>query len=640
MSRGFRIGDFEYFVSPSQISASPDGSKALATFTRPLLRENSYRSWVEVYDVSSGEKLYSSSGPRDVLGRWSPDGKKVYYLKIRDDGIHQLVEVDGGYDAILMSFDRPVLDYRVCDHGVGYFLVRDSVVPQDEDFIYTEDIRLWFDAVGFVCGTIRKLYRVFLKSGYVESIEGVEGDVIAFDIDRECSQAVLAVSDDSRRPIFSKLYLLNLKSHSVSQLLDGEEYVVEGISVRGSLAALSAHRMEKGFASHLKLLLVDLANDSKLVYEAPMGFGLGRRLYSDVRGPNSVTPKPKIADNAVYLPLSLGGSYCVYSRNWSDGYREVLCGDFSVDEFDIAGSKLIFVMSDSVTPPELYVLDFESGFKKKLSDYNSWAIERGLARPRRIAFRASDGVEVEGWILPPITNALEVAGKSPVILEIHGGPKSKFGYAFMFEHHLLSSRGFYIVYMNPRGSDGYTEDFADIRLRYGERDLEDILEGLNHTLSLEPGMDPERIGVTGLSYGGFMTNWIVTKTDRFKTAVSQNGISMWLTEYGITDIGFYFVPDQIGATPFRNPELLQEKSPIYFVEKVRTPMLFIHSASDYRCYIDQSIAMHTALKHLNKESALALFKEGGHTFAWSGKPRARYKRYKLLLEWFEKHLRK
>ncbi|MEM2595499.1 MAG: S9 family peptidase, partial [Sulfolobales archaeon] len=220
----------------------------------------------------------------------------------------------------------------------------------------------------------------------------------------------------------------------------------------------------------------------------------------------------------------------------------------------------------------------------------------------------------------------------------HGGPKSKFGYAFMFEFHLLSSRGFYVLYINPRGSDGYSEDFADIRLKYGERDLEDILEGLDYALSLEPGIDPERVGVTGLSYGGFMTNWVVTRTDRFKAAVSQNGISMWLTEYGVTDIGFYFVPDQIGATPFSEPELLQVKSPIYYVENVKTPVLFIHSMNDYRCFIDQSIAMHTALKHLNKESALALFREGGHTFAWTGKPRARYKRYKIMLEWFEKHL--
>ncbi|MEM2308549.1 MAG: S9 family peptidase [Sulfolobales archaeon] len=638
MSRGFQISDFEYFVSPSQVSASSDGSRAVATFTRPLLRENTYRSWVEVYDLASGGRLYASSGPRDALGRWSPSGKRLYYLRIRDDGTQQLVEASSGSEVVLVSFDRPVLDYRVCDNGVGYFLLRNSVAPLDEDYVYTEDIRLWFDSMGFICGSTRRLYRVFLNSGYMEPVEVAEGDIVAFDVDSQCSQALIAVSEDSHRPMFSRLYLLDLRSHSVSPLLSGEEYVVEGVSVGGSLAAVSAHRMERGFASHLKLLLVNLATGTSLAYEAPMGFGLGRRLYSDVRGPNSSVPRPRVAGNTVYYPLSVGGRYCVYSWSYSGGHKEVICGDISVEEFDLAGSSLVFVMSDPVSPPELYVQDLESALRRKLTDYNNWVGEVGLARPVRMAFIASDGVEVEGWVLPPIAKALESGGRSPAVLEIHGGPKSKFGYAFMFEFHLLSSRGFYVLYINPRGSDGYSEDFADIRLKYGERDLEDILEGLDYALSLEPGIDPERVGVTGLSYGGFMTNWVVTRTDRFKAAVSQNGISMWLTEYGVTDIGFYFVPDQIGATPFSEPELLQVKSPIYYVENVKTPVLFIHSMNDYRCFIDQSIAMHTALKHLNKESALALFREGGHTFAWTGKPRARYKRYKIMLEWFEKHL--
>jgi len=152
-------------------------------------------------------------------------------------------------------------------------------------------------------------------------------------------------------------------------------------------------------------------------------------------------------------------------------------------------------------------------------------------------------------------------------------------------------------------------------------------------------IDSERIGVTGLSYGGFMTNWIVTHTDRFKAAVSQNWISSWLSFFGTSDIGFYFGPDQIGGDPWSNPEDYREKSPLTYAFKVSTPIMFIHSLNDYRCWIDQSIIFYTALKYLGKKTRFAFFMEGSHVFRSIGKPSLRMKRLNLILEWFRNHLK-
>ncbi|RLG82428.1 MAG: S9 family peptidase, partial [Thermoprotei archaeon] len=196
-----------------------------------------------------------------------------------------------------------------------------------------------------------------------------------------------------------------------------------------------------------------------------------------------------------------------------------------------------------------------------------------------------------------------------------------------------------VIYCNPRGSDGYSEEFADIRGRYGERDFKDLMECVDFAVKSFGFIDPERLGVTGISYGGFMTNWIITHTDRFRAAATQNSISSWEAEYLTTDIGPYFVPDQIGGDPWKGWERLREKSPLYYVDSVRTPLMIIHSLDDYRCWLDQAISLFTALKLRGKEVELILFEAGGHVFGWTGKPSLREARLRHLLRWFDKHLK-
>jgi acylaminoacyl-peptidase len=197
--------------------------------------------------------------------------------------------------------------------------------------------------------------------------------------------------------------------------------------------------------------------------------------------------------------------------------------------------------------------------------------------------------------------------------------------------------GFHVVAPNFRGSTRYGTWFMKLDIGDpGGLDMEDVASATEY--ARRSGL-AEKVAICGYSYGGFMTNWIITHTDMFKAAVSQNGISSWEAMFGTTDIGFYFVPDQIKGSITRNRDRLTDKSPIYYAEKVTTPVLFIHSMNDYRCYIDQALGFHTVLRSLGKKTAIALFKEGSHTFGWIGKPRSRLKRYKLILEWFNRHLK-
>ena len=195
--------------------------------------------------------------------------------------------------------------------------------------------------------------------------------------------------------------------------------------------------------------------------------------------------------------------------------------------------------------------------------------EAPMIDAEHFTFEASDGANIEGWLIKPYGWR---EGKSyPAIFDIHGGPRSKYGYAPMFEHQIYAAEGYAVVYANIRGSDGYDQEFADIRTRYGTRDYQDFMEMVDHALGAYDWIDQTRIAVTGLSYGGFMTNWVIGHTDRFRCALSQNSICNWVSFFGTTDIGFHFGPDQIGGDPWSNPEAYAEKSPTQLREERQDP---------------------------------------------------------------------
>jgi len=171
----------------------------------------------------------------------------------------------------------------------------------------------------------------------------------------------------------------------------------------------------------------------------------------------------------------------------------------------------------------------------------------------------------------------------------------------------------------------------------GLGDFQDILRGIGEFLRMVPKADGNRIGITGISYGGFMTNWAVTQTKLFKAAVSENGVSDWVSMYGFSDISVWFVKDLIGEDPLENP-LHRDLSPLYHAENVETPILLIHSLEDYRCPLDQSVMFYHALKDRGKEAYIAIFKKGAHGHSRAGKPRHRAKRHKLILEFFKRKL--
>jgi dipeptidyl aminopeptidase/acylaminoacyl peptidase len=207
---------------------------------------------------------------------------------------------------------------------------------------------------------------------------------------------------------------------------------------------------------------------------------------------------------------------------------------------------------------------------------------------------------------------------------------------------LLSAKGYYVFYMNPRGSDGRGDDYSNIRGNFGKRPYDELMKFTSDVLNLYPAIDPNRLGVTGGSYGGYMTNYIITHTNKFQAAVSERGISNLMTAFTSSDIGHEYIYEYMGNhdTPWNNKKKYIENSPIYQVDRVKTPTLFIHGEKDYRCNYTESLNMFNALNYHGVPTKFCLFTDESHSLVVKGRPNNKYKRYKELVNWFNMHLKR
>jgi len=343
----------------------------------------------------------------------------------------------------------------------------------------------------------------------------------------------------------------------------------------------------------------------------------------------------KADGNYLYFTTTEGSNSYLNRMDTYGNIKKLTDANGSIDGFDVVDGKIYYIGLRGMKLQEIYSI---SNKEDQLTSFNSWVIdEKHLSKPEKLVFSMDNGTQVEGWVLKPIDY---VEGKLyPGILDIHGGPKTVFGEVFFHEMQYWANEGYFVFYCNPRGSDGYGDEFADIRGKYGTIDYDDIMDFTDLVLINYQDIDKDRLGVTGGSYGGFMTNWIIGHTSRFKAAASQRSISNWISFFGTSDIGYYFADDQNLSTPWNDVEKMWYHSPLKYADKVTTPTLFIHSEEDYRCWIPEGLQMFTALKYHGVESRLVAFKGESHELSRSGKPKNRIKRLEEITAWFDKYLK-
>ena len=339
-------------------------------------------------------------------------------------------------------------------------------------------------------------------------------------------------------------------------------------------------------------------------------------------------------DRELFVPLSSEGT-CAIAAFAADGsgHRIAAGGERDIWAFGCgADGTLACVFSNPLLPSEIAVVD-PNGVEQRVTACNPWLAERTLRAPRRVRPAASDGQLLDLWILDP-----DGGSAAPYVLQVHGGPHTAYGFAFMFEFQMLAAHGIGVAFGNPRGSQTYGHAFADaVTGDWGGIDASDVLALLDGALA-NAAIDPARIGLAGGSYGGFMTTWLLGHSKRFAAGVSMRAVNDFVSEVGATDLG-WFLEREVGAPWNDGGRGLFEKSPMRSAHEIEVPLLVEHSERDYRCAIDQGEQLFTLLRRLGRAPAeFVRFTGDGHNLSRSGKPRNRVLRLRAIAHWLIRHL--
>lgn len=615
-----KLEDMYRMKMPGDLEISPDGKIIAYTVGRMDRKMNEYVSRIYMYD---GKVRAFTTGPKDMAPKFTQDGNYIiYYRTLKEGGELRRISLQGGESELVAKLDNGASSIKV-DGGYVYFM--SSIKEKsDDDVKRIERIPFYFNGVGFLHNRKTQIFRVPVKGGKVEKLTSEENPIGDFDVLN--GTIVYSVSENEKEPFMESLYLLeNGKKRKISDRVAGISSFK--ISPSGRKIAVFLRFYEKGYAEDPKLYMIDL-KEGKYTLACEESISFGRSLNSDSRF-GSARVMQWINDEELLFVAAVNGKQelMIYTHG---RFYNFVGGERSIESFSYVDGKLVFIAQKMNRPGEIYI---KTNRERRITNMNRY-FEK-LPKGESFSFESSDGEIVEGWILIP-----EGKGPYPAVLEIHGGPKTAYGHAFMFEFYYLLSQGFAVIFTNPRGSSGYGDDFAlRIRGEFGKRDYEDLMEAIEYVKANYP-VDPERLFVTGGSYGGFMTNWIVGHTSIFRAAVTQRSISNQLSFWGTSDIGPWFNSDYIGAGKdlWDGFEAYWEMSPLKYAKSIKTPLLIIHSLEDYRCPVSEAYQLFYALKMNDVPTKLVLFPGENHDLSRSGKPRHREIRLREIADWFKKYV--
>ena len=315
----------------------------------------------------------------------------------------------------------------------------------------------------------------------------------------------------------------------------------------------------------------------------------------------------------------------------TDDAHEVGAGTLSAD-----GRRAAFVAGSLERPGVLALWEEGKPGMRVLHDPNAELFAKTALGPvEELWYDSFDGTKIHGWLVSPPGD--DGKKKLPLVLEIHGGPHVPYGVAFFHEFRVLAAAGYRVLYTNPRGSTSYGQEFGNvIQYAYPKDDFEDLMAGVE--LLIARGIvDEAKIGVTGGSGGGLLTNWAIAHSDRFKAAITQRCVSDWASFWYACDFTM-FTPFWFRRPPHADPEAYRALSPASHLERVNTPLLVLHSEEDWRTPIAQGETMFRGLASLKKPVAMARFPGEGHELSRSGAPSRRVQNQKLIRRWFDRWL--
>lgn len=662
--RNIKLDDFTNYRFLSEPNLSADKKRCVFVVSQVDEKSTGYHHDLWVHDLSTNttKQLTASHMERGVIFENNntilfPADRKGEVKKAKEKGkectCYYRLSLDGGEAQLAYTIGWKVNTMKLIDDQWAILLVSQDLneIPTDglegealkealeqreeeKDVEILDELPYWFNGRGFINKkrTWAVLYN--LKTQQSEVLNPKTMDVKFCEISEDKTKLVFAGTQfTSIHDQTQGLYIYHRQSGQCQCVIAQSTYSFNNAGwLENELVVVATDNKTWGSSENSKFYVVNQQTGSMSCL-CEEDLSLGSSVGSDVKlyGGRSW----KIQQDKIWFLTTHDNHSELTTLNLHKELMTITSELGSVDCFDVVDEQVVYIAMRKMKLQELYQI--KDNQECPCTHLNEEVLQDcAVAQPKLVSFINSDQVRIDGWVLEPYQ--FDPHTTYPAILDIHGGPKAVYGEVFMHEMQYWAAQGYFVFFCNPRGSDGRGNEFMDLRGKYGTVDYADIMDFTDTVLANYPSIDSQRIGVTGGSYGGFMTNWIIGHTNRFKAAVSQRSISNWFSKSLTTDIGYYHNMSQMDTTPWLDAEKMWGFSPLKYADKCTTPTLFIHSDQDYRCWMAEALQMFQALKLHGVESRICLFHGENHELSRSGKPKHRIRRLSEITQWMDQYL--
>lgn len=663
--RPITADDLYRFRQISDCRISPDGRQVIYTVQRIERKTEKKHVNLWLAPAAGGQvRQYTSGDQVDSQPRWSPDGQQIAFVSNRDDEKQPqiyLIHSDGGEARRLTELKGQFGASEWSPDGKQLLL---SFRRKDQEAIEREEDEQK-QKLGIVA---RHITRVFYKedgSGYLPqerwhiwTVNVETGDAVqltAGNYDEghprwsSDGRSIIFSSNRSQDPDFDldagELYVIPAGGGDMRQIEtdhEGQKFMPV-YSPDGRWIAYLGRRFKGSWWQNTSVYLVAAEGGRARNLTAEYDLHVASATLGDVGGtPPLMAPVWSPDGRNLYFQASRHGNQPLLALSWQHDKPALatvvgtgVVGAFS---FDAAHERMAYIGADVRQPGELFVRQMAGGATRQVSSANDALLaELALPEVEEVWFKSNDGTDVQGWILRP--NGFDPAQKYPAILQIHGGPQMQYGNYFTHEFYFLAAQGYVVSFSNPRGSQGYGEEHCRaIYNRWGKLDFDDLMAWADY-VSRQPYVNAERCGVSGGSYGGYMTTTIIGRTDRFRAAVAERVVSNFISMWGSCDFNWAWTLNFEHETPWQNVDNYWRQSPLSGIGGATTPTLVIHSEQDMRCSQEQGEQLFVALKKSGVESEFILFPEESHGLSRGGRTDRRVVRLNHIARWFDKFLK-
>ena len=667
------IYDFEMVVDAA---LSPDEKRIAYTVESVDAKHRKYYKHIHVHDLGAGFcRQFTFGEISDRSLRWSPNGKSIAFISTRDKKTalylisaeggseRKLLEMDGSFGALQWFPDgkRLLFSFRKNDS----FDIKDEKEKKEAPlFRHITRYSFRLDGTGLIPRDPTHVWSMDIKTGSAFQLTRgrLEHEAITLSPD---GKKIYFISCDRKDPdrysSYADVFVMASKGGKASQggqpsqggkprklrTPEGPKYALALSPDGKKLAYLghdNPHDAWSATNTHIWVMPTSGAGSPKNVIKK-----FDRNAVDETIGDtgdvdfSGAIQFSKDGRRIFFLASDTGNTHLFYAPARGGAPTRITKKAMHIKSFSVSGSckTAALVMSDLKTLPELYtvptVYNADKRMKRITGVSETLARKWNLGKTKEVWFKSFDGFDLQGWMaLPPNFNPRR---KYPAIVEVHGGPRVQYGNSFFHEMRYLAAQGYVVMYSNPRGGNGRGETFAEAIVGgWGDLDYKDVMAAADY-LESRPFVNSKRMGITGGSYGGFMTNWVIGHTNRFRAAVTQRSVVDLSSFVGSSDIG-YDLYKEFNGQPWENPENYRECSPITHIGKhVRTPLLIIHSEKDLRCHIEQGEQLFVKMKWLGKKVEMVRFPEEPHGLSRHGRPDRRVARLEWIKKWFDKYLK-